>query len=297
VTLFIGVDGGGTRTRAVIVDDDGREVGRASGAGAVATASQPELAAAAVIRAVQEAAATSGVRLPASVLWAGLAGAGTPAARDGVRTALEQEGVADRVVVGTDVEAAFQHAFGDRSGVLLIAGTGSIAWIRDEAGEVRRVGGWGRHVGDEGSGFAMGLDALRLVTRAADGRAEPTSLATRVLEQCALSSLEEVVPWIETAKKGEVAALAPLVVAEADGGDPGAAALVGAAVDGLVAHVRAACGETKPTVVLWGGLVADGGPLRSRVLEALAQEGFSATSRPLDPGLGAAMLAREAGRT
>ena len=296
MTFFIGVDGGGTRTRAVIIDDAGREVGRAAGAGAVATASEPDRAATAVAATVRQAAEAAGVALPASVLWAGLAGAGAAEARGQVQAALAGTGLAERVVVGTDVEAAFHHAFPEGPGVLLIAGTGSIAWSRDETGAVRRVGGWGRNLGDEGSGFALGLDALRLVTRAADGRADPTTLTVPLLEACGLSTVGDLVPWIEIAKKREVAALAPIVVAEANAGDEGASGVVRAAVVALLAHVVAACDGRSRSVVLWGGLLAEDGPLRSRVTDALGEKDFSVTDRTIDPGLGAAMLALDAGR-
>jgi glucosamine kinase len=294
MTFFVGVDGGGTRTRAVIIDDAGREVGRAAGAGAVATASAPERAASAVIATVREAAETAGVALPASVLWAGLAGAGAAEARDRVRTALAGGGLAERVVVGTDVEAAFHNAFPDEPGVLLIAGTGSIAWSRDGAGAVTRVGGWGRHLGDEGSGFWIGMEGLRAVVRAADTRSEETLLSKEILAGAGVPTVEGLVPWVETAEKGQVAALAPIVAAQADAGDAVAMRIVRAAIDALVDHVTAACPAERPPVLLWGGLVAGDGPLRKHLQDTLAEEGFPTLERAVDPALGAALLGRKA---
>jgi len=178
VSYFIGVDGGGTKTRAVLVDREGHELGRAAVDGAVATAHDPSAAARAVARAVRDAAEAAGVELPGAVLWAGLAGAGPRAARDGVTKALVRLRLASEVHVGTDVEAAFHDAFPEGPGILLIAGTGSIAWLRSADDVTRRVGGWGQHIGDEGSGFALGIAGLRLVTHAADGRAGETRLSS-----------------------------------------------------------------------------------------------------------------------
>jgi glucosamine kinase len=318
VTFVVGIDGGGTRTRAVIVDASGIELGRGESAGAVATAGEPEKAAGAVVAAIAAALADMSaagsdtvarsdtaaifdpktgfpaVDLPAAVLFAGLAGGGVKAAREGVASALEELGVARSVRVGTDVEAAFADAFPEGPGILLIAGTGSIAWGRDVDGGLHRVGGWGQQLGDEGSGYALGMNALRLVTRAHDGRAGPTRLTEVLLVATGCALVDELVPWSADASKSGVAALAPLVVEAADGGDEAAGLIVEAAVDDLVAHVSVLRATVGPEVeiVLWGGLLADGGPLGARALSALEREGCAVSSRTVDPPMGAARIAR-----
>lgn len=302
--VFAGVDGGGTRTRAVIVDETGRELGRADHEGAVVTAHEPEHAARAVSRAVFRAARRADVELPVRVLWAGLAGAGGESARAAVTLALQEAGLAERLVVGTDVEAAFEDAFSERPGLLLIAGTGSIAWARDERGAVHRVGGWGHQLGDEGSGYAIGLRALRALTRAEDGRGAPTDMRATLLDGCGVSSVEELVAWVGRASKAAVAALAPLVIEAADDGDEEAAAIVHDSVRELRAHVEAALRAmdvaddewVEVDVALWGGLIAAGGPLEGRVIVALAEIGVHPTRREVDPPMGAARLAMGSGR-
>ena len=308
MTFFVGVDGGGTRTRAVLLDGGGEELGRGEAEGAVVTTSRPEEAAEAVASAVRSATAQADVSLPAATLWAGLAGAGAAAARAGITRALRRLDLADRLVVGTDVEAAFHAAFGDGAGILLIAGTGSIAQARDVAGSEHRVGGWGHVLGDEGSGYALGMAGLRYLTRSADGRAPPTSMTRVLLDRCDAESVHDLVGWVEVASKREVAALAPLVVACADEGDGPASAIVDEGVEALCLHVEAVRGAMTspgeegateagaPDVVLWGGLVAPGGPLEGRVREALVVRGIRTVSRDVDPARGAAELARESGR-
>lgn len=300
MSVFVGVDGGGTRTRAVIVDEAGRELARAEEEGAVVTAQEPEEAAAAVGRAVREAAERADVSLPAAALWAGLAGAGATAARAAVTKELRRLDLATRMVVGTDVEAAFHDAFGNGPGILLIAGTGSIVQARTRDGTEHRVGGWGRLLGDEGSGYAMGLEGLRAVMRAADGRIPPTALAGDVLRHCGVEKADDLVGWTGAASKGEIAALAPVVVQAAEAGDEAAEGIVQEAVDALRTHVEAmlvamgAAGDPAgaPELVLWGGLVAPGGPLESRVREALEDMGLVPADRQVDPAMGAAKLAR-----
>lgn len=313
MSVFAGVDGGGTRTRAVLVDEEGRELSRAEHDGAVVTAAQPEDAAEAVRAALARAADEAGLSLPVDVLWAGLAGAGAATPRAAVTRALRRHDLADRLIVGTDVEAAFHDAFGQEPGVLLIAGTGSIAWARGADGVERRVGGWGRMLGDEGSGYWIGMEGLRHLTRVEDGRRGPTPLRDALLDRCGVESVEELVGWVEEATKSEVASLAPVVVDVADRGDSGAGAIVEAAVDHLVdlvmTAVRAAgdagdadsgsgrraeaeVGGRDAGLVLWGGLVAPGGPLRDRLTEALRESGVRAEDRSVDPPMGAARLAR-----
>lgn len=299
MSVVVGVDGGGTRTRAVLIDERGRELGRAEHAGAVVTVNDPARAADAVTGAVRRAADRAGVELPVDAMWAGLAGAGNPAARDAVAAALRERALAERVVIGTDVEAAFHDGFGSGTGVLVIAGTGSIVWARDAVGRVHRVGGWGRVLGDEGSGHWLGIQGLRLVTRAEDGRAPATALRGAMLTALGLGAVDELVAWVDSAAKAEIAALAPIVVGIAGRGDEGAQRIVDAGIAALRGHVEAVLavmnvrgsGKPSPDVILWGGLLAGPGPLRGRMETALAQLGVTVVGRELDPPHGAARLA------
>jgi glucosamine kinase len=296
VRYVVGVDGGGTRTRAVIVDDRGVERGRVEGPGAVATLKWPQDAAGAVTDVVRSAADRAGLELPVEVLWAGLAGAGADAARRAVRDSLAKAGLAARVRVGTDAEAAFHGAFGDGPGILLIAGTGSIAWGRGRDGRLARVGGWGQRLGDEGSGYAIGLDALRGVLRAFDGRDAPTQMTDAVLELCDVGDPPGLVTWIESAPKAEVAALVPVVAAAAAQRDPAAPAILDRAAAELEEHVAALLRATGPwdgpaPLVVWGGLLAGGGPLRAATLRALDRYPVSLLDIEPDPPAGAAGLA------
>lgn len=299
MTLFVGVDGGGTHTRAVLVDEAGRELGRAEGGASVVRVEAPESAARVVIETVRAAADMAGVDLPADVLWAGLAGAGSRDARVGVEVALSAAGLAERTVVGTDVEAAFEDAFGDGPGILLIAGTGSIAWARSADGRLERVGGWGDRLGDEGSGFAIGMAALRAVVRAEDGRGEVTRLRAAVIEHLGLGAPSDLIAWVATASKARVAALVPVVVTAAQEGDGVARRILDEAVAALTDHLTAAVErggpwENPPELVLWGGLLQPDGSLRGAVEPAARSLPVQLSARSVDPALGAVSLARKA---
>lgn len=292
---MIGVDCGGTRARAVVLDGSGAELARVEGPGAVASAADPGSAARALAGVSRRAAEQAHLTLPVDGVWAGVTGAGREAARSSVELELSRMGVARAVRVGTDVEAAFHDAFGGGPGVLLIAGTGSIAYGRAEDGREGRVGGWGHHIGDEGSGYAIGLEALRRVARTLDGRGPETALVGAVLEHLDLVSIDDVVTWMGTAPKADVASLAPVVAAASSAGDPVAGEILVQAVQDLEGHVLAILENLgpwskPPTVALAGGLLGPGRALREPLLRSLAQHRMPVLGRPLDPALGAARL-------
>ena len=294
--FVVGVDGGGTSTRAVILDETGKEIARAEREGAVVTADTPGEAASAVAAVVRMAAVRGGVTLPVQALWAGLAGAGREAARDAVTAALSRVGLAESIEVSTDVEAALHDAFNDGPGVMLIAGTGSIAWARDERGVTHRVGGWGQHMGDEGSGYWIGTEALRRVARAEDGRGAATMLRASILERLGLRDPTELVAWVGSAGKAEIAALVPDIVGAASAGDDGAAEILELAVAALTSHLTAVVDRSGPWaegphLALGGGLLREGGPLRGALMTAISSHPVSVIERELDPPMGAARRA------
>ncbi|MDT8341451.1 MAG: BadF/BadG/BcrA/BcrD ATPase family protein, partial [Longimicrobiales bacterium] len=215
------------------------------------------------------------------------------------------------VGVGTDAEAAFHDAFPAGAGILLLAGTGSVAWGRSRAGTVARVGGWGPQLGDEGSGFALGMAALGAVLRAEDGRGPATALRAAVLAHAGVDDPAALPAWAAAAGRARVAALAPAVVEAQRTGDGVAGALVEGAVAALSAHATAlrerlaggAGGRAPgpgpahtappaPPVALAGGLLGPGRPLRAPVRRALAERGFRVQEPPVCPERGAAALAR-----
>ena len=294
--FVVGVDGGGTSTRALILDDTGTEIARAECKGAVVTADTPGEAASAVAAAVRIAAVQGGVTLPVQALWAGLAGAGREAARDAVTAALSRVGLAESIEVSTDVEAALHDAFNDGPGVILIAGTGSIAWARDERGITHRIGGWGQHMGDEGSGYWMGTEALRNVARAEDGRGTPTMLRASILGSLGFRDPTELVVWVGSASKSDIAALVPDIVGAASAGDASAAQVLELAVEILAGHLTAVVEQSEPwseqpRLALGGGLLREGGPLRGALMSAISSHHVSVIEQELDPPMGAARRA------
>lgn len=290
--VFIGIDGGGTRARALVTTADGTERARLIGAAGLVSPADPGAAAAAVAALARDVMSAAGAPLPAAALCCGLAGAGREQERESVRVTLTLAGIAERVIVVGDAEAAMMDAFGTDPGILVIAGTGSIAWARGADGSVVRVGGWGRLLGDEGSGYAIGRGALQAVARATDGRAAASALTDVLLRATRVATPEDLVAWAAQASKGDIAALAPHVLACADE-DASAAAIRKEAVDELVMLAATAAQRANldpPHIALHGGLVSPGGPLREHIQRALPRATF--LDRPVDAATGAATIAR-----
>jgi glucosamine kinase len=270
--LVIGVDGGGTKTLAWVAGEDAAPLGEATGpASAVIPGAEAHSAdvIADVVRDALRTAGREGAR--ARALCAGLAGVGREAQRTALLTALEAHDLAEDVIVRADAGVAMDDAFDVGPGILLIAGTGSVAFGRGPTGADARAGGWGPVCGDEGSGAWIGRRALSVVTAATDGREPETALTGALLTVIEVNDVDELVPWAAHATPAQLATLAPVVTAVADAGDLRANAILSLAAEELVLHVRALArrlfGDERAAipVALSGGLIAPGGPLRRRV--------------------------------
>jgi N-acetylglucosamine kinase-like BadF-type ATPase len=237
-------------------------------------------------------------------LCCALAGAGRKDVREGLARAISSTGMTGRVRVIGDGEAAMHDAFGTGSGVLLIAGTGSIAWARSVHGVSVRAGGWGTLLGDEGSGYAIGLAGLRAVVRAVDGREAATTLTRSILGAVGVKAAEDLIPWTAAAGKADIAALAPVVLGEADSGDVCARAIAEEAgrelaeqVDAVVRRAGGWAGEIP--IAFAGGLISPGGPLRSVAIHSLdlVDARYALREEPIDAARGAALIALADGGT
>lgn len=291
-----GVDGGGTRTRVLLLARDGATAARAEGPAALARPGRPAPAARVVADTLRRAARAAGADLPLPAVWAGLAGAGRPRVRRALEAALRDERIARAVRVGTDVEAAFHDAFGGAAGIVVVAGTGSVVLGVAEDGRRLQVGGWGGVMGDEGSGYRIGVSALRAIAAATDRRGPPTALTAAVLDLLDLTRPRQLATWAESAGKADIAALAPLVIQAARSGDTAANAGIRRALDALGDQLSAAirqlfAPESLPPVALSGGLISPDGPLRADAERLVASAGGHLFPRAVIPERGAARLA------
>jgi glucosamine kinase len=270
--IVIGVDGGGTRTRVLVADEQGREIVSTEGAGSAVRPGEAERSADLIAALVRDALAASDMNhVTPKVLCVGVAGVGRDAERQALWQALAARDVAEEIVVHADATVALDDAFGEGPGVLLIAGTGSVCFGRGPTGAFARCGGWGPIAGDEGSGGWIGRRALSVVTAAADGREPETALTGAILTAAQVNEVSELVGWAASAGPGDLATLAPVVLSVAEGGDLRANALVTIGVEELMLHIRTLARQlfvderAAVPVALAGGLMARGSLLRKRL--------------------------------
>ena len=292
----VGVDAGGFSTVAAF-SEDGVYRASATGGPANVTTATPEAAADTIASVVSTLARVEQVR----ALFVGAAGAGRPE----MRTKLEAELLVrfDRALVSVvdDITIAFRAAIPKGDGIVLVAGTGSVAYA--EHGERRiRVGGLGHVLGDEGSGFWIGWQAVRLLARVLDSRAtadETTDLAARTL---AVETRERLVALVYDAPLdvARIAAMAPAVVAFAGKGNRRATKIVQNAAqelgDLVVSAARQAdLVERDPHIGLAGGLFREN-TLLSYLLQARLQAEFplALVARAQEPPARAALRFAEA---
>jgi glucosamine kinase len=231
--FFLGIDGGGSKIECLLADEGGVAVARATGPGAnLRRASKTELRAK-LLNCFESLRGSAGLQeLKPEVVCAGFAGASDAQASAQAREALTELLQPRALYVVGDMEIALEAAVGENAGVVLIAGTGSIAYGRNAEGKTARAGGQGPQEGDEGSGFDIGRRAVEAVLRAQrEGR--PRRLTHIVLEATGVSSVDELRPWVSPAKAVELAALAPRVVDAARAGDQDASEILARAAAAL----------------------------------------------------------------
>jgi glucosamine kinase len=229
----LGIDAGGTKTVCLLADAQGTVLSEARGAGANLQAAG-ELEVEKVLHHVMESAIGDRDIRPDAVCL-GIAGVDRPQDADAVRGIMRRIGFKSRTLVVNDALVALVAGAGDAPGVVVIAGTGSIAYGRNDRGQASRAGGWGHLLGDEGSGFWIGRHALAAVVRQADGRGPATELTTLILEHLHLSRPFELIHEVyhRALPRQHIAALAPLVQRARDEGDAVAAEILQRAAEEL----------------------------------------------------------------
>lgn len=222
MTYFIGVDGGASKTAALVVDGDGNQLGRGLAGGSNHLRVGIEEATRNVERAVNIALVEAGIAIrDVEYAYCGIAGSDHPLHRQRVIDSLKIFFPRGNFIVDTDARIALTGAVGFDAGIVIISGTGSVAFGRNAEGEEARAGGWGPTLGDEGSGYWIAREGLSAIVRAHDGRGfatKMTDLLCKEYEMCSPVELPRFV-YAATTHVDDIARYGRLVIEAANEGD------------------------------------------------------------------------------
>lgn len=289
----IGIDAGGTKTVGILADERGAVVREARGGGGNLLV-HGELGVEKSLFQVLDALAPPG---SVDAICLGIAGVARPAEQEIIRGVLYRLGLRRRVRIESDAFVALVAGAPDGCGVVVISGTGSIAYGVDPSGKRARAGGWGPLLGDEGSAYWLGHAAVRLGIRAADGRGPATSLYDRIRQRLDIADPAGLVKWFadQELSRPRVAQLAALVEEAAADGDQAAEELLAHGAEHLIHAGRAVAGqlafpESYP-FVLSGGAFKACPSLVERVGGGLGLPLARVVQLTVEPAMGAVTLA------
>jgi len=301
VAIFLGIDGGGSKTACVVGNETAvLGLGTAGGSNVVRVgeAQAREALHAAIRQACQSARITTPEITCACI---GVAGAGREEVRE-IVSRLVADIIPGKVEVVGDMEVAMEAAFGGGPGVIVIAGTGSIAFGRNAHGQTARAGGWGHAVSDEGSGHWIGRAAVATAVREGD-QEKDTCLLKLIAKSWAVSTHDEVVLMANRNPAPDFAALLPIVLQAAEKKNQQARSVLLKAAEELTALAKQvienlfADQELVP-VAMSGGVFANSALVRENFYNSLsgARPNIQLAQTVVEPVQGALQLARKHAR-
>jgi len=294
----LGIDAGGTKTVCHLADENGTLLAETRGPGANLQAAG-ELQVEKVLHDVMAEAVGSRDILPAAICL-GIAGVDRPADSVIVAGIMRRIGAHARTLVVNDALVALEAGAPGVPGVVIISGTGSIAYGRNANNEGARAGGWGHVLGDEGSGYWIGRAALRAVLRESDRRGPPTALTTLLLQHFGVAEAQSLIHEVyqSNLRPAAIGSLARCVQAAFSEGDQAASGILRAAADelesfGVSVAKRLDLGAEAFPFILGGGIFRAVPWLRDELLRRLPIAVPGGTARLLDrePAAGAVSFA------
>ena len=294
--FFLGIDGGGTKTTGLLADQAGQIIAKtesgASNYHAVGEQQTKQVLSDVVSQLITDADAA----LDSCTCCLGLAGVASSVDRKVVGRICDEIGLPENRILTHDARIALVGGAEELSGVIIIAGTGSIVYGMDSEGRDAQTGGWGHLLGDEGSGYDIARRAFQAIARAADGRGDCTQLTSLMLDALGFSHSRALIPWIHSVSKDKVAQLASAVFDAANANDPVAQGILDEAADELALAARVVIdklGFSQPfNLVLSGGIFSHQptfvASLRSR-LQGLAPDARVCLPKH-EPAYGAVLL-------
>ncbi|MCX6175331.1 MAG: ROK family protein [Ignavibacteriales bacterium] len=300
---YIGIDGGGTKTRCVLTDDLLKvlqtEESRAANPLAVSFEKAAECLLNLIMSVIEKEQLNFGM---IESIGIGLAGVGRIENREKLqKIILEKFSFAkdkvQKIEIFTDAEIALEGAFNGEAGAILIAGTGSIIYGKDESGKIFRVGGFGKTIGDEGSGYTIGRKGLAAIAKYFDGRGKETWLVKKISGQFGIQDSNQLINKMHL-ENFDIAAIAKLVIDCADEGDEICINILDQESDELLSHISALMKEmnvNKLDLCLSGSLLTNTNyyskRLKDKIRRSFHQINIKQATYP--PETGAILLAKK----
>lgn len=289
---YLGIDGGGSKTRALLVDAKGCKLHYAESGPSNLNAYGDDIVRTSLSDVYHQCIKVTNTVPTASCF--GLAGAGNTITREKLKVIIEKFCPQDSTIT-SDAAIALEGAFGGGPGILLIAGTGSVCLGKSSDGKVVQTGGWGWLADDAGSAGWIGQRALEIALQQNDGRIDGRAVRDAVFIQLGISTSEEISPKLYQPLLGryEIAALSHCVLELAQSGDDTAQHIYQCALDELEKLVRATAnklGNNKPALVLTGGLLAHNPGFQRDLISRLSE--FDIQKSQMTALEGAVALAR-----
>jgi N-acetylglucosamine kinase-like BadF-type ATPase len=293
VRYVLGIDAGGTKTFGMLADEEGRVLRQARGGGANLRVHGEEEVSRVLAGLLPELAAPE----PVAALCVGMAGVDRPAEKKRVEALLRGLGVTGEVLVDNDAVVALRAGAPGGVGIVVVSGTGSIAYGVEATGKRARSGGWGYLLGDEGSAFWLGHAAVQQGIRATEGRGPATLLYQLISERLGIESPGRLLEWFYDPQRsrGRIAELASVVEDAAEAGDASANELLAEAAQHLALAARAVAGQLQlPEIyplVLAGGAFRACPSLQRRFAGFLQLPAARIARLEEEPALGAVRMA------
>ncbi len=300
--FVIGIDGGGTKSKAVLTDLHLNTFAECTGGPTNFLLRGTGEVSLTLIDLIRECISKSGINENDLVyVVLGTTGAGrineAEKMKNDFLSMCERENLPVKSFeVESDARVALEGAFKGEPGSILIAGTGSIMFGKDSEGEIHRVGGFGRFIGDEGSGYSIGRKGLNAVAKFYDGRGPGTSLAG-LLSEKGITNSESLITEIYV-NNFEIPSVAPLVIKSAENGDEICLKILDEESEELISHIKAMKKliDVKPLgVSLIGSLIAKDNFYSRMFLEKIKNqlENVSVKEPAMPPEMGAALMAAQ----
>ena len=299
--IVLGLDGGGTSTRAVLATARGDILGTGRAGPSNYDDVGIDKAQENIGIAVKQAWAQAGKACqPADTVFLGMAGVVSASDRSVIHEIAVRLHLADSVEVDHDLRIAWAGGLGLKPGIVLIVGTGSSCYGRTADGSSCRIGGWGHLLDDGGSSYFLGLEAIRAVVRSLDGRVGSTTLVEKILATLGVHDPQEIMGRVyhPPMSHAEIAGLAPLVLKVAQQKDEIAEGIVREGQKELAKLVKGAAQQlnypaSTALLTITGGLAQSGDFFKASLYTAIHAQlpGITIQEPLLSPVLGAVLLA------